>query len=100
MTTPEGEVKEACHEIAATLDCLMLPWVSPGNRGVMDHILIAPWCPAVFIEFKRPTGGRIGPLQNYWRDEFIKRGHPVWRVRQIEDFKRRVEDLIAHRGKP
>lgn len=37
-------------------------WVSPGNDGVPDRIVIFPQRPPVFVELKKDTG-RLSPLQ-------------------------------------
>lgn len=37
-------------------------WVSPGNAGVPDRIVVLPGCPAVFVELKTVTG-KLTPLQ-------------------------------------
>ena len=42
-----------------------LKWVSPGNAGVPDRIVLLPGGKIRFIEFKKP-GGRLSALQKYW----------------------------------
>ena len=37
-------------------------WVSPGNDGVPDRIVVLPGLPAVFVELKTVTG-KLTPLQ-------------------------------------
>lgn len=46
--------------------CLVLKFVSPGNAGVPDRLIITPSGRMCFVELKRP-GGKLRPLQKLWR---------------------------------
>lgn len=64
--------------------------------GVMDYI--KPSRPVVdFVETKRPKGGKIGPLQDRWRDKLCSMGHTVERLytrQQVKDYvAKRIADL-------
>ena len=43
-----------------------LKWVSPGNTGVPDRIVILPSGDIFFVELKTDTGRLSGP-QDYWQ---------------------------------
>lgn len=43
-------------------------FVSPGCAGVPDRIVCLPQSKIVFVETKRPKGGRVDPLQKYWHE--------------------------------
>lgn len=45
---------------------LALKWVSPGNNGVPDRIVLMPGNRAYFVELKS-TGQDMKPLQKVWR---------------------------------
>lgn len=58
--------------------CLVLKFVSPGNAGVPDRLIITPSGRMCFVELKRP-GGKLRPLQKLWRGKL--------RRYQVEYFK-------------
>lgn len=58
---------------AEALGCLLLKWVSPGNDGVPDRILIIPGGHIWFIEFKTKTG-RLSRVQQLWQWRLQERG--------------------------
>lgn len=66
---------------------------SPILWGVMDKSGI----PVVdFVETKRPKGGRIGPLQDRWRDKLRSMGFRVERLYTRQAVKEYVADRIAN----
>lgn len=50
-------------------------FVSPGEAGVADRVVVLPFIPAEFVELKR-DGKALEPLQILFRDFVIERGHP------------------------
>lgn len=48
-----------------------IKWTSPSSSGVPDRIVILPHGRVIFIETKRPKGGRLSPMQRIWRDRLI-----------------------------
>lgn len=68
---------------------LALKWVSPGNRGVPDRIVILPAGRVVFVELKRP-GGRLAPLQKRWARLLESFGHTVYKIESMEE----IDDFI------
>ncbi len=60
------------------LGCLYLKFVSPGNQGVPDRIVIGPDGRVVFLELKR-DGGRLSRLQSAQLDR-LRRHHADARV--------------------
>lgn len=51
-------------------------FVSPGNTGVPDRIVLTPGGKVVFVELKTGTG-RLQPIQRYMHREMRKRGAEV-----------------------
>lgn len=51
-------------------------FVSPGNTGVPDRIVLTPGGKVVFVELKTVTG-RLQPIQQYMHREMRKRGAEV-----------------------
>lgn len=52
----ESEIERRLVEGIRELGGRAFKWVSPGNGGVPDRIVVLPGCPAVFVELKTATG--------------------------------------------
>jgi hypothetical protein len=51
----------------------VIKWVSPGNTGVPDRIVLLPGGTIYFVEFKDERG-RVSALQKYWLDLLFDMG--------------------------
>lgn len=63
--------------------------VSPGNAGVPDRLVCLPGGIAVFVELKRPKGGKVSLLQRYQMAKLRNRGFAVRVINteeQIDEF--------------
>lgn len=69
-----------------------LKWVSPGNRGVPDRIVVLPGGRVVFVELKRP-GGRLAPLQRRWAKVLTGMGHKVYKIESIEEVLKFIDEV-------
>lgn len=67
MTTLEKNVEAYLVRKVRAAGGQCLKWVCPGNSGVPDRIVLLPGGRLCFVELKKPKGGRVGHLQNYWR---------------------------------
>jgi hypothetical protein len=64
-------------EVKAQLGGLALKFVSPGNSGVPDRIIVLPFnIFAGFVELKS-TGRGLDPLQIYWHKKLRRMGYDV-----------------------
>jgi hypothetical protein len=54
---------------------LCLKFISPGNAGVPDRIVILPGGRVWFVELKA-EGGRVRPLQRWWQKRLQAVGIP------------------------
>ena len=102
MSTPlEKEIEHKLKVFVETeLKGLCLKWVCPGWRGVPDRILLLPGGRAYFAELKRPKGGRVDPLQTWWKRRLEDLGCKVYHVYTLEDIKRLGEELKCLNLKP
>lgn len=58
----ESEIEKILVDEVRRLGGRAYKWVSPGNDGVPDRIVILPQRPPIFVELKTDTG-RLSPLQ-------------------------------------
>ena len=69
----EKEIEKYVRCQVKKLGGLCLKFVSPGNAGVPDRIVMLPGGRVWFVEFKQP-GGRVKPLQAWWQNRLRRLG--------------------------
>lgn len=74
MDVLERELEARLTRAVRARGGLCLKWVSPGASGVPDRIVLLPGGQVVFVELKRPRGGRVSALQRYWARELTRLG--------------------------
>lgn len=72
----ESEVERMLVDGIRKLGGRAFKWVSPGNAGVPDRIVVLPGCPAVFVELKTVTG-KLTPLQRVQLERLKDMGQAV-----------------------
>lgn len=68
-------------------------WVSPGNRGVPDRLIILPNGKTIFVEMKAP-GKPLEPLQEKWAKTLRDLGHNVFKIDSNEDIDKFIAKVI------
>lgn len=97
MQLRERDIERALALMVKRHGGLCLKWTCPGWSGVPDRIILLPDRRLVFAETKRPKGGRIQPMQQWWADKLTELGFChrfIFDQRDIDD----LEDKIV-RGK-
>ena len=59
-----------------------------GERGFFDRLVILPGPRVIFVEVKRPQGGRVSPHQKQWHARCRSLGVEVALVRNSADIDR------------
>lgn len=88
----ETTLERRIYEYVKKLGGKAYKWVSPGNSGVPDRIIVLPGGRVIFAEIKRPglsDGLRVRQKKvcSYLRSL----GHEVWRISDFNDFKERLK---------
>lgn len=74
MTALEKDIERKLVRIVKKHGGLCLKWVCPGWAGVPDRIVLIPGGRVLFVELKRPEGGRVSKLQKWWSDKLQRLG--------------------------
>ena len=88
MTQLERDIERALVGMIKRHGGLCLKWVCPGWAGVPDRIVLLPGGRIVFVELKRPEGGRLSELQKWWAKKLIDLGFNYWQIYDREDLAR------------
>lgn len=85
MTQLERDIERALVGVIKRHGGLCLKWVCPGWAGVPDRIVLLPGGRVLFVEVKRPKGGEIRKLQEWWAKQIARLGFPHWYVHNKKD---------------
>jgi hypothetical protein len=83
MTQLEKEIEKKLRRMVESRGGWCLKWVCPGWSGVPDRILLLPGGLVMFVELKRPKGGRYSAMQDKWRDWLHALGFCYWRIENL-----------------
>ena len=73
---------------------LCFKFVSPGNPGVPDRIVITPAGRTVYVELKTEVG-RLATIQKWQHEEMRKRGADVRTLKGLDQVKAFVEEVFS-----
>ncbi len=93
MTMLEKDLEKKLVDGIKARGGLCLKWVSPGNRGVPDRILLLPGGKIAFAEMKKPKGARVDPLQKYLKKILTGLGFKVYTIFTEEDLSNALEGV-------
>jgi len=72
---------------------LCYKFVSPGNPGVPDRLVILPGGRVVFVELKAEAG-RLANIQKWQLEQLRKRGAEVQVLKGLDEVERFVEEVM------
>ena len=74
MIERERDIERRLREAVEKSGGLCLKWVCPGWSGVPDRIILLPGGRIIFAETKRPRGGEVSRLQEWWLGRLRRMG--------------------------
>ena len=86
----EKELEQKCSKILKDKGALSFKFVSPGNAGVPDRLILTKAGKAFFIEYKQ-KGKDLRPLQRWQVARIEKQGFNVYVVDSLDKF----EEVLA-----
>lgn len=92
VRTIEKDIERWLGNQLKNLGCIYMKFVSPGNDGVPDRIVVLPGGSVIFIELKATTG-KLMANQRVQISRLRKQGALVFVVTGMSDAKLFVEDI-------
>lgn len=80
MTPLEKDIERKLVKMVERHGGRCLKWVCPSSSGVPDRIVLLPGGRIIFVELKRPKGGRLSPMQRWWAKKLTELGFNYWTV--------------------
>ena len=80
MTPLEKDIERKLTALVKDKGGLCLKWVCPGWSGVPDRIILLPRGRIIFVELKRPKGGKFSAMQGWWAKKLTELGFNYWTV--------------------
>ena len=91
----EKRVERHLVEGVRLLGGMCLKFVSPGNSGVPDRLVILPDGKIIFVELKTDVG-RLSKIQEYTINEMRKRSADVRVLYGLKDVKAFIEEVKSN----
>ena len=98
MTKLEKDIETKLRQMVERHGGKCLKWVCPGWVGVPDRIVLLPGGRVLFVETKRPKGGRIDPMQQMWKKWLHRLGFQHYFIHDeemLEAFELVIKDLLG-----
>lgn len=89
----ESQIEAKLVRVVRNQGGLCFKFVSPGNPGVPDRLIILPGGRVVFVELKTEIG-RLANIQKWQLAEMQKRGADVRVLKGLDQVKRFVEEEV------
>lgn len=94
----ESTIEKWLGEQLKKRNCLWLKWISPGNAGVPDRILITPRGQVLIVELKA-SDGRLSKRQREQIERLRKHGCDVFVIYgkwDAEVFMQQIDLILSH----
>lgn len=96
MTQLERDIERALVGMVKSHGGMAMKWVCPGWAGVPDRIVLLPGGKIIFVELKRPKGGEVRKLQEWWHAKLRSLGFTVWVICNRNDINA-LEIVVSKR---
>ena len=91
----EASVEEKFVDVIRDAGGRCIKMVPDNIKGFPDRMVILPGKPVMFVELKRPKGGRFHPLQLFWQEELRRLGVTVCTIKDFEEIDAFRRDYIS-----
>lgn len=91
----ESQIEQRLVRMVRDRGGLCLKFVSPGNPGVPDRIILTADGRVVFVELKTEVG-RLSSIQKWQLSEFLNRGADVRVLKGLDEVNAFVEEVMPN----
>jgi hypothetical protein len=98
MTELEKDIETKLRKMVERHGGLCLKWVCPGWSGVPDRLILLPRGRILFVELKRPKGGKREELQKWWARRLTRLGFLhfwVLNSKDVADLEKIVKAMLT-----
>lgn len=98
MTQLEKDIEKKLRQMVERHGGMCLKWVCPGWAGVPDRIILLPGGRVMFAETKRPKGGKVSRLQDWWMNRLRRFGFQAgvaWNESDIDLMEQQISEEEA-----
>ena len=88
MNTLEKDIESKLRDKVKSYGGECQKWLSPSSSRVPDRIVLMPGGRIIFVETKRPKGGRTSGLQRWWAQRLSTLGFSHWFIHDEVDLAR------------
>lgn len=81
----EKDIEQKLKDMIESYGGLCLKWVCPGWLGVPDRLCLLPKGVVIFVELKRPTGGKRSAMQKWWARTLSRLGFMHLWIKEPKD---------------
>lgn len=92
----ESQIEKKLRDATKKRNGLCLKFISPGNSGVPDRLILMQNSRVAFIELKRP-GGDLKPLQKYWRRVLENLGLLYFKLDSPDEIEEALDEIQRSR---
>lgn len=89
----EQEIEQKLREAVKRMGGRAYKFISPGNVGVPDRIVIMPGRPVIFVELKTEVG-RLTPVQKAQIGYLERLGQDVRVLYGMDDVEKFIDELV------
>lgn len=89
--TDERDVEARLVRAVSASGGLCLKLDSSSKKGIQDRLVLLPGARVIFVELKRPDGGRVSVLQRVRQTQIRRMGFPSFVIRATGDVDKLAE---------
>lgn len=94
--TLEREVEQRLVRLAHDAHGVALKFIPDNMRGMPDRLVLLPGGALVWVETKRPHGGKLSPVQAYRHKQLRELGQTVAVCSSVGEVDELIASLLPH----
>ena len=96
MIVSERDVEAYLRRRVESLGGLCLKFPAVYEEGIPDRLLVLPGGKTIFVEMKRPRGGKLSSMQKYQHSRLRRRGAVVFVLKNKGEVDRMLKEVMPN----